>query len=387
VLACALAGPAGANAGSGGGEMYVAKPRINKVRCIRRCASRRRARAGSILRIAGTGLGSARQVTFHGTYGRGDDVAVPVRSGSATRLSAPVPMGAVSGPISVRTDHSVSSARTRSIAILPAPPPSPNPTLTPVPGPRGAPRLETGTSRTKVFVDSRRAVVFSFRLSGSSARSVEVDLISDADDSVIGAWTPTDVSPGVVQTIVWNGKLGHAAAHQGRYSFRVTARGIDGAVARSSQASDYSRDSFDLYGNRFPIRGRHYYGGAGGRFGAPRSGHRHQGQDVMARCGRKLVAARGGRVRYGGYQGAAGNYIVIDGAATGIDYVYMHLAEPSPFRKGDRVHTGQQIGNVGETGDATACHLHFELWTPPGWYRGGHPFDPLPSLKSWDAYS
>ena len=42
---------------------------------------------------------------------------------------------------------------------------------------------------------------------------------------------------------------------------------------------------------------------------------------------------------------------------------------------------------VGETGDATACHLHFEIWTAPGWYEGGSPIDPLPYLEKWDRYS
>jgi len=72
---------------------------------------------------------------------------------------------------------------------------------------------------------------------------------------------------------------------------------------------------------------------------------------------------------------------VIDGANTGVDYVYMHLRRPPLVRTGDRVFTGQKIGEVGETGRATGCHLHFEMWTAPGWYAGGRAFDPLPSLR------
>ena len=124
-----------------------------------------------------------------------------------------------------------------------------------------------------------------------------------------------------------------------------------------------------------------------GRFGAARSGHTHQGQDVMAACGTPLVAARGGRVQYAGYQAAAGNYVVIDGKGTPNDFMYAHLAEPSPLHTGETVRTGQPIGIVGDTGDATACHLHFEIWGPPGWYEGGSPFDPLAELEKWDVYS
>jgi murein DD-endopeptidase MepM/ murein hydrolase activator NlpD len=87
------------------------------------------------------------------------------------------------------------------------------------------------------------------------------------------------------------------------------------------------------------------------------------------------------------YQSAAGNYIVIDGTHTGDDFMYAHLASPSPIHKHAKVLTGQRIGVTGATGDATGCHLHYEMWTPPGWYSGGHPFDPVSYLKAWDAYS
>ena len=107
----------------------------------------------------------------------------------------------------------------------------------------------------------------------------------------------------------------------------------------------------------------------------------------MARCGTPLVAARGGKVKFKQYHAAAGNYVVIDAAGTDVDYVYMHMAEPTPFGPGDRVYSGQRIGSVGDTGDAVGCHLHIELWTGPGWYDGGKPFDPLASLQAWDGWS
>ena len=45
----------------------------------------------------------------------------------------------------------------------------------------------------------------------------------------------------------------------------------------------------------------------------------------------------------------------------------------------------RKIGVVGETGDATACHLHFELWLGK-WYRGGHPVNPMPYLQTYAGY-
>lgn len=131
-------------------------------------------------------------------------------------------------------------------------------------------------------------------------------------------------------------------------------------------------------GHVFPVRGPHTYGDGLG------AGRNHRGADVMADCGTPLVAAQGGEVYFVGYQSAAGHYLVITGAETNNDYVYMHLERAPSFEKGDTVQTGQQIGTVGATGNASTCHLHFELWSPPGWYRGGDYLDPVPALKAWD---
>ena len=132
----------------------------------------------------------------------------------------------------------------------------------------------------------------------------------------------------------------------------------------------------------FPIDGRHElqrwedngFGGA----------RQHKGQDLFAPCGTPVVAAEGGRVRHADYEGAAGNYVVIRGAETGQDAVYMHLRHASRLSEGDHVDTAGRVGDVGQSGDASGCHLHFELWTKPGWYRGGEAYDPLPRLRRWD---
>jgi murein DD-endopeptidase MepM/ murein hydrolase activator NlpD len=392
-LSALVAAPTAAGApsgqGAGGGAEYVATPKVAKVSCLRRCAARKRAQSGSVLKLRGRDLGGVTEVIFLGSYGKDDDTVTTATAAREVAVRARVPIGAVTGPIAVATANGMKSSPTRPIAIMPPPPPDANAELTPVPGPRlpGAPMLETGTSRTKAYVDARRAVTFSFRVSDTTPSALTVELVRAADGAVVKSWSPENVVPGQVQSVTWNGRVGQSAAETGRYSFRLTAAGSDGAIARNSQTGDVQRDAFDLYDHIFPIRASHDFGSAGSRFGSGRAGHSHQGHDLFAKCGARMVAARGGKVQYSGYHSAAGNYLVIDGAGSSLDYVYMHLAEPSAFRAGDRVYTGQRIGSVGETGNAQGCHLHFELWASPGWYEGGRPFDPFPALRAWDSWS
>ena len=133
----------------------------------------------------------------------------------------------------------------------------------------------------------------------------------------------------------------------------------------------------------FPIAGPFRYGDEGAHFGD--RGGAHQGEDVFADCGTPLVAAETGRVVFVDQHAAAGHYVVLRGVESGEDHVYMHLQEPPSVQRYATVNAGGRIGTVGRTGNATACHLHFEIWTAPGWYEGGAPYDPLPSLKRWEA--
>jgi murein DD-endopeptidase MepM/ murein hydrolase activator NlpD len=241
--------------------------------------------------------------------------------------------------------------------------------------------------------------------SDAAANDLRIDVIG-LNGEIVKSFYRNDVAPATADSVRWDGTVeGGKPARNGSYSFRIapqvsdeeTQRAFQASVrqtlararreASSSSAARAIGLSFNLYGYAFPILGPHDYGSSGARFGAGRTGHTHQGQDMMAECGTPLVAARGGRVRYSGYQSAAGNYVVIDGRGSSYDTAYMHLLQPSPLKTGDSVRTGEPIGVVGSTGSSTACHLHFEMWTSPGWYEGGSPIDPLSYLQSWDRYS
>jgi murein DD-endopeptidase MepM/ murein hydrolase activator NlpD len=153
-------------------------------------------------------------------------------------------------------------------------------------------------------------------------------------------------------------------ANDGDAALRPTGRHAGGEPPADSASGTYPVDGAHAYGEGFGDRG-------GG----------HKGQDVMADCGTPLRAVRDVTVRRVATEAAAGRYVVFHDGDSGEDYVYMHLSAVD-VATGDSVSAGEKVGSVGRTGDATACHLHFEQWTAPGWYGGGDAKDPLPLLRS-----
>jgi murein DD-endopeptidase MepM/ murein hydrolase activator NlpD len=248
--------------------------------------------------------------------------------------------------------------------------------------------ISAETSPRKSFYYGYRYPRLTYTIGSTQPENdLRIDVVN-ATGEVVKTFYRENVAPEVASKIRWDGATNEGRpARNGHYSFRIGPQEESAPAARKASASTALSLGFSFYGYAFPVLGKHEFNMGAGRFGAPRAGHTHQGQDVTAACGTPLVAARGGQVQYAGWQGAAGNYIVIDGRGTGFDFMYAHLAEPSPLHTGDTVRTGQPIGIVGDTGDAEGCHLHFEMWTPPGWYEGGEPIDPLPYLEKWDKYS
>lgn len=98
----------------------------------------------------------------------------------------------------------------------------------------------------------------------------------------------------------------------------------------------------------------------------------HAGIDIAAPVGTDVVAAFGGKVisvRKNSYRGdkalwksaKSGNHILIENTDGACQY-YGHLSQVD-VREGDTVVQGQKIGEVGDTGNVTGPHLHFETWS------------------------
>jgi murein DD-endopeptidase MepM/ murein hydrolase activator NlpD len=172
----------------------------------------------------------------------------------------------------------------------------------------------------------------------------------------------------------------------GSYTARLRATVASGGTARSStRRFEVTAPPVVAASGVFPVRGPYSFGGEGARFGAGRTGHAHQGQDIMAAEGTPVVSPRPGIVTWRAYQGdGAGHYVVVR-ADDGRDMVFMHFQDGSVLvGKGQAVAAGQQLGRVGTTGRSDGPHLHFEIW-PDGWYAGdgSAPIDPLADLLAW----
>lgn len=181
--------------------------------------------------------------------------------------------------------------------------------------------------------------------------------------------------------------LADPALPEGQMSVRIAGRDSAGRILRPG--AKLSRVAqLQVRGHVFPLRGEFSYGGEGARFGAGRTGHTHQGQDLIGAEGLPVVAPRSGTVKYVEYQpGGAGWYVVLDGDAEAYDYAFMHLQEGSiPVKKGEHVDQGQRIGSMGNTGASSGSHLHFEVWQGE-WWGEGKAVDPLPFLKQWEQWS
>ncbi len=342
--------------------------------CVKACAGTDAAKPGSLLRVRGTRMRDVAKIVFLGGGGHTDNTTVKVSRARSASVDVTVPEKATSGRLRAVNTDGARSAASRAVVSVQR-----------LAADSGA-ALDAKVIGRRVYYDAARPARID--LLARRAMIVTVALVRVADGASVMAW-PVVLVPETASSVTWDGRVEGVAQPAGRYEFRVLDGAVGGGagVQAASAPAALATGAFDLVDHIFPVRGRHSFGSGQAAFGAQRNGHTHQGHDVFAACGTRMVAARGGVVKLNRFERSAGNYLVIDGEGTDVDYVYMHLQEPSPLVKGARVLTGQVIGDVGDSGDAHGCHLHFELWGAPGWYTGGAPIDPQVVLKAWDAYS
>jgi murein DD-endopeptidase MepM/ murein hydrolase activator NlpD len=106
----------------------------------------------------------------------------------------------------------------------------------------------------------------------------------------------------------------------------------------------------------------------------------HDGMDIGGKCGAPIYAAQSGKVvkaEGDGYHSGSGKNVRIDHGdinGTNVETSYLHMSDIG-VKVGDDVNKGDLIGNVGDTGLATGCHLHLAL------YKNGKGSDPAEYVK------
>jgi murein DD-endopeptidase MepM/ murein hydrolase activator NlpD len=100
----------------------------------------------------------------------------------------------------------------------------------------------------------------------------------------------------------------------------------------------------------------------------------HYGIDIANSIGTPIFSAMAGEVIDSGPASGFGLWVRV-GHDNGLITVYGHINE-SLVSVGQRVATGEQIAAMGNRGQSTGPHLHFEV------HEGGNKIDPLPWLRS-----
>src|SRR5262249_14328723 len=141
----------------------------------------------------------------------------------------------------------------------------------------------------------------------------------------------------------------------------------------------------------FPVVGQTTYHDD---FGDPRGNGKHEGNDLMAAWRSPAVAAESGKIKFWTKSARAGCMLYLYGKS-GTTYQYIHLnndltekhdnkgkciagtAYMDGLKDGANVQAGQQIGYVGDSGDAEGTyHLHFEVHP-----NDGAAVSPFPYLQ------
>jgi len=153
--------------------------------------------------------------------------------------------------------------------------------------------------------------------------------------------------------VVWeNGK----EVSSTRLSSVVLTAAVNKVITRGQAVTVASRSGSTGSGSGsiiWPIKGK-----ITSRFGYRSRGY-HTGIDIDGSTGDSIKAAAAGTVLYAGWCGNYGYFIKID-HGDGLQTAYAHLSKMY-VSVGDTVNQGEKIAAMGNTGNSTGSHLHFEV--------------------------
>ena len=210
-------------------------------------------------------------------------------------------------------------------------------------------------------------------LAGSVARSRRAEARFAADEAKAkAAWQALEqrnIELAAVKDIIER-KLEEARGRlQGQAAASVAAGSCRGSVRLHQPTTKFTKPWVT------PVET--YVLSAGFGSGGDRWANRHTGQDFAVPIGTPVRAVGAGRVVSVSCGGAFGIEIVIQHPG-GYYTQYAHLAAVA-VDQGQRVDTGQWIGQSGTTGNSTGPHLHFEVRVTP---EMGSAVDPVPWLAA-----
>ncbi len=148
---------------------------------------------------------------------------------------------------------------------------------------------------------------------------------------------------------------------------------IDAIIkAEGSQVGDIPDEEYENDGELgWPLKerctitaGYPYYPSGGRHWGidiclCTKSGSTRDSNGNSLSYGEPYYAAQGGEVIIADWHSSFGNYVVVD-HGDGKQTLYAH-SKSLNVKKGDIVKKGQQLGLMGDTGNVTGPHLHFEV--------------------------
>ena len=269
-------------------------PKVRALQCRTACMGVTRRPHRLARARAGQGAQARRLRRLPGRPGGADDVSVAPLRAQKTYVDARVPRTAVSGPVAARLRATAPSPRPDRRAADDRPD-----AVAPADDLRRPRDRRRGPGQPRLLRRRAQGPGLLHRARLAAACNVAVELVRLSDGVAITRWEPGASPPETPQTITWDGTAGGKVQRDGRYAFRVFATVAvrrhrllrPGARARRARRAP-SRAPSSSSATSSRSAAPHTMGTGAAAFGGGRG---HQGQDIFAKCGTPLVAARGGR--------------------------------------------------------------------------------------------